>query len=48
MPASPLRVEELPIEDDDGWLVLIGEGSDSDATLRFLQDLWPDVEGDGH
>lgn len=33
-----------PIDGSEGWLVMIGEGSDAQQTLRLLNDLWPDVD----
>ena len=30
--------------DAEGWVVLIGEGSDAEQTLNFLRELWPEVE----
>jgi hypothetical protein len=48
LPASEQDLlDELAAADDARWVVLIGEGTDAEKTLRFLRDLWADVETDG-
>ena len=42
-----LPSRELPNEastvDSERWVVLIGEGCDSDQVIDFLRDQWPDA-----
>lgn len=44
MPALPALLGRDQPGDDDGWIVLIGDGADGDQALEFLSQIWPDVK----
>ena len=48
-PRDTVPLDHTSIDASGKWLVLIGggeEASDPDDVLRFLREMWPDVECD--
>jgi hypothetical protein len=48
-PIAGTVVDEVAIDATDQWLVLIGDSSqasDAEDVLRYLRDMWPEVERD--